>query len=118
MAPTWKVLFGISALLVVGSLATSGWGQEASGQEKTGGGSVSGGGSASGGGKEKTGGNSKFRGVTDSYAIAQEEIESEGGEQEAGEYRVGYIVEPAEGWWDGTRRFCSGGGRPGGRPTT
>ena len=85
----------VLALLVVGLLAAVMYGQEVSGQEKTGGGS------ASGGGKEKTGGESEFRGVTDSYAVAQEEIDAEGGEQEVGEYRVGYIVEPAEGWWDG-----------------
>lgn len=42
-----------------------------------------------------------LRGVTDSYTIAHEEIEAEGGEKEAGPYRVGYIVEPAEGWWEG-----------------
>lgn len=35
------------------------------------------------------------------YAVAQEEIEDAGGEKEVGAYRVGYIVEPAEGWWDG-----------------
>jgi hypothetical protein len=44
---------------------------------------------------------SEFQGVVDSYAVAQEEIEEEGGEETAGEYRVGYIVEPAEGWWQG-----------------
>jgi hypothetical protein len=44
---------------------------------------------------------SEFRGVVDSYAVAHEEIEEEGGEKEAGPYRVGYIVEPAEGWWEG-----------------
>ena len=36
-----------------------------------------------------------------SYGVAQSEIDSEGGEQKVGEYRVGYIVEPAEGWWGG-----------------
>ena len=44
---------------------------------------------------------SEFRGVVDSYAVAQEEIAAEGGEETVGEYRVGYIVEPAEGWWQG-----------------
>ena len=43
----------------------------------------------------------EFQGVLDSYAAAQEEIDAEGGETEAGGYRVGYIVEPAEGWWEG-----------------
>ncbi|MDQ4062953.1 MAG: iron transporter [Actinomycetota bacterium] len=95
MALSWRISLGVLALLVVGLLAAPGYEQRAAGQEKTGGGS------ASGGGKEKTGGDSEFQGVTDSYGVAQEEIEAEGGEQEAGEYRVGYIVEPAEGWWDG-----------------
>jgi hypothetical protein len=44
---------------------------------------------------------SEFQGVVDSYAVAHEEIEAEGGEAEVGPYRVGYIVEPAEGWWEG-----------------
>lgn len=44
---------------------------------------------------------SEFRGVVDSYALAHEEIEEAGGEKEVGEYRVGYIVEAAEGWWEG-----------------
>jgi hypothetical protein len=42
-----------------------------------------------------------LQGVMDSYLLAKEEIEEEGGEQEVGEYTVGYIVEPAEGWWEG-----------------
>jgi hypothetical protein len=42
-----------------------------------------------------------FQGVVDSYEVAQREIEEEGGEQRVGEYRVGYIIEPAEGWWEG-----------------
>ncbi len=44
---------------------------------------------------------SEFGGVVDSYAVAHEEIEEEGGEKEVGPYRVGYIVEPVEGWWEG-----------------
>jgi hypothetical protein len=43
----------------------------------------------------------RFQGVLDSYEIAQQEIDAEGGEQGAGGYRVGYIIEPAEGWWEG-----------------
>lgn len=39
--------------------------------------------------------------VVASYAVAQEEIEEEGGEKSVGEYRIGYIVEPVEGWWQG-----------------
>jgi Fe2+ transport protein len=46
-------------------------------------------------------GSSEFQGIVDSYAVAREEIEDEGGETEVGPYRVGYIVEPAEGWWEG-----------------
>jgi hypothetical protein len=46
-------------------------------------------------------GSGEFQGIVDSYAVAHEEIEAEGGETEAGPYRVGYIVEPAEGWWEG-----------------
>jgi len=91
------------ALLAVGLPAVMGCTQAASGQEgKTDGGSASGG-SASGGGSGGTvaGEDSRFQGVVDSYAVAQSEIDAEGGEQEVGEYRVGYIVEPAEGWWDG-----------------
>lgn len=44
---------------------------------------------------------SGFQGVANSYEVAQEEIEEGGGEQVTGEYRVGYIVESAEGWWEG-----------------
>ena len=96
---SWKRLFGVLALLAVGLPAVMGCMQAASGQE--GGGSASGG-SASGGGSGGTAGeDSRFQGVVDSYAVAQPEIDAEGGEQEVGEYRVGYIVEPAEGWWDG-----------------
>ncbi len=93
------------ALLSIGLPAAVGCVQEASGQEeKTGGGSAPGGGSASGGGSEGTttaGEDPQFQGVVGSYAVAQEEIDEAGGEQEVGAYRVGYIVEPAEGWWDG-----------------
>jgi hypothetical protein len=44
---------------------------------------------------------SEFQGVVDAYAVAQAEVEEEGGEKVVGPYRVGYIVEPAEGWWEG-----------------
>jgi hypothetical protein len=50
---------------------------------------------------ETTTGSSEFQGIVDSYAVAHEEIEAEGGVTEVGPYRVGYIVEPAEGWWEG-----------------
>jgi hypothetical protein len=35
------------------------------------------------------------------YEVAQCEIDEEGGEEEVGEYQVGYVAEPAEGWWEG-----------------
>ena len=106
MALTWKRLFGVLALLAIKLPAAVGSVQEASGQEeKTGRGSESGGGSASGGGPggatAVASGDSRFQEVVASYAVAQEEIEEAGGEQEVGAYRIGYIAEPAEGWWDG-----------------
>ncbi len=100
MGPTWMRLFGILGLLVSGLPAAAGCMQE----ETMSGGSASGGRSASSGGSEGTtaaNAGSRFQGVMDSYAVAQEEIEEAGGEQEVGAHRVGYIVEPAEGWWDG-----------------
>ncbi len=42
-----------------------------------------------------------LQGVMDSYVLAHEEISAEGGEKDVGEYEIGYIVEPAEGWWQG-----------------
>jgi len=44
---------------------------------------------------------SELQGMVDSYAVAHEEIEEEGGEKETGPYRVSYIVELVEGWWEG-----------------
>lgn len=44
---------------------------------------------------------SGLSGVDAAYSKAQEEIEEAGGEKTAGGYRVGYIVEDAEGWWEG-----------------
>jgi hypothetical protein len=52
-------------------------------------------------GSRSEGDSERFRGALASYEKAQSEIEEEGGEQEVGEYRVAYIVEPAEGWWEG-----------------
>ena len=97
-------------LLVGGLLAAAGCGgQEASGSAEETSDSTSGGGSASGGDSARGGsgsgsgsaGSGEFQGVTASYGTAQEEIDAEGGEQEIGDYRVGYIVEPAEPWWEG-----------------
>lgn len=103
------------ALFVVGTFAAIGCGQEASeskgepGSTSAEGESASGGRSASG--KEATEdtvegtvageASGRFEGIVATYSVAQSEIDEEGGEQEVGEYRVGYIVEPAEGWWDG-----------------
>lgn len=58
-------------------------------------------GSASG--EEKTSENTseRFQGVIASYEVAQSDIDEAGGEQEVGEYRVSYIVELAESWWEG-----------------
>jgi hypothetical protein len=58
-----------------------------------------------------------FQGVVDSYEVAQREIEEEGGEQRVGEYRVGYIIEPAEGWWEGDPKTIRGANLPLERPT-
>lgn len=122
-----KRSLGVVALLVIGLIATAGCGQttsESKGEpgSTSEGGSASGGGTTSGGGGSASGGGStsdkevtedtapgeaarsasgSFRGVVASYEVAQSEIDDEGGEQEVGEYRVGYIVEPAEGWWEG-----------------
>ena len=107
-------LLVVLALLVVGSFAAIGCRQEAS-ESKGEPGSTSGGGSASGGettsSKEATedteGGTvagdapGRFGGVVASDEVAQSEIDAEGGEQEIGDYQEGYIVEPAEGWWEG-----------------
>ena len=45
------------------------------------------------------GGFGEVQGVLASYEVAQSEIDDESREQEVGEYQVGYIVEPKEGWW-------------------
>jgi hypothetical protein len=39
-------------------------------------------------------------GVAHEYAVMAEEIEAEGGEITAGPWRIGYIVEPAEPWFE------------------
>jgi hypothetical protein len=44
---------------------------------------------------------SELQRMVDSYAVAHEKIEEEGGEKETSPYHVGYIVEPVEGWWAG-----------------
>ena len=102
------------ALVLVASAAV-GRGQEASESEgKSGGGSASRGGSASGSDSAWE----RFWGILASYEVAQSEIDEEGGEQEVGEYRVGYIVEPAEGWWEGPPGNLTWRGPQPWRPTT
>jgi hypothetical protein len=49
---------------------------------------------------DTAGDDSEFSDVVASYSVAQEEVEA-GGEKVVGDYRVGYIVEDAEGWWEG-----------------
>ncbi|WP_053057738.1 iron transporter [Rubrobacter aplysinae] len=46
-------------------------------------------------------GDSGLSAVTGAYSAAQEEIEEAGGEKVVDGYRVGYIVEDAESWWEG-----------------
>jgi Fe2+ transport protein len=94
----------VSTLVLVASVV-AGCGQGESEKKSNGGGSASPGGSASAGSGSGSGSakasSEEFRGVIDSYGTAQAEIDAEGGEQEIGDYRVGYIVEPAEPWWEG-----------------
>jgi hypothetical protein len=94
----------VSALVLVASVV-AGCGQGESEKKSDGGGSASPGGSASAGSGSGSGSakasSEEFQGVIDSYGTAQAEIDAEGGEQEIGDYRVGYIVEPAEPWWEG-----------------
>lgn len=85
----------ISILLVLLLLPTAGCGREVVTDDRAAGETTAAGTTASGAAPES------LQGVTDSYSLAHEEIEREGGEQKAGEYEVGYIVEPAEGWWEG-----------------
>ncbi len=89
----WGV--GMLVLLVVVLAAACGLGVSGSDNGKE---SASASDSASKGDSAETG---EFQGVVDSYEVAQREIEEEGGEQRVGEYRVSYIIEPAEGWWEG-----------------
>lgn len=39
-------------------------------------------------------------GVATQYATVEEEVKAEGGEKDSGPWRVAYIVEPAEGWFE------------------
>ena len=105
MALFGKRLLRVLALFVIVALAGVGCVQGASESKgkseeepTSGGGSASVGGSASGSSKA---GSDDFQGVLNSYGTAQAEIDGEGSEQEVGDYRVGYIVEPAEPWWEG-----------------
>lgn len=40
-------------------------------------------------------------GVAAQYATVEEEVRAEGGETSSGPWRIAYIVEPAEGWFEG-----------------
>lgn len=40
-------------------------------------------------------------GVAVQYATIEEEVRAEGGEKRVGPWRIAYIVEPAEGWFEG-----------------
>jgi Fe2+ transport protein len=92
--------------LIPTASAVVGCGQEASEKKKSGEGSAPEGGPEPGGGSGSrahgAASDGEFQGVVASYEMALEEIDEEGGEQEVGEYRAGYIVEPAEGWWEGS----------------
>jgi hypothetical protein len=88
---------GVGMLVLLVVVLAAACGQGGSGSEN-GGGSASASDSASEGDSSEAG---TFQRVVDSYEVAQREIEEEGGEQRVGEYRVGYIIEPAEGWWEG-----------------
>ncbi|MGH4021784.1 MAG: hypothetical protein ACRDT0_21630 [Pseudonocardiaceae bacterium] len=63
---------------------------------RSGGGSASGPGSAAGG----TAAADVPKGVAAQYATVAQEIAAEGGAKESGEWRVAYIVEPAEPWFE------------------
>jgi hypothetical protein len=88
---------GVGMLVLLVVVLAAACGQGGSGSEN-GGGSASASDSANEGDSSEAG---TFQGVVDSYEVAQREIKEEGGEQRVGEYRVGYIIEPAEGWWEG-----------------
>src|SRR5215217_681978 len=92
------------ALIPWGS-AVARCGREAS-EKKSGEGSASEGESASGGGSGSRGHGAvsagEFQGVVAPCEPVHEEIDEAGGEQEVGEYRAGYIVEPPESWWEGS----------------
>jgi Fe2+ transport protein len=88
---------GVGMLVLLVVVLAAACGQGGSGSEN-GGGSASASDSTSEGDSSEAG---TFQRVVDSYEVAQREIEEEGGEQRVGEYRVGYIIEPAEGWWEG-----------------
>lgn len=87
--------------LTMATLWVAGCGQEPPNQEEEGGSANETTQDTTSEATEAAASGSEFQGVIDSYTVAHEEIEEEGGEETVGEYRVGYIVEPAEGWWQG-----------------
>lgn len=82
----------ISALVVAGALAaaTAACGDEEGPPAQTQGGTGT---TAAGGGEVPAG-------VAAQYATIEEEVGAEGGERSSGPWRVAYIVEPAEGWFE------------------
>jgi len=63
-------------------------------------GSVSGSVSESGSGSEPAAADGVPAGVARQYATLEEEIRTEGGETRSGSWRVAYVVEPAEPWFE------------------
>lgn len=73
----------------------------------SGSGSASGSGSGSGSASEASGSTAAQvpEGVADQYATLEAEIAAEGGETTSGPWRVAYIVEPAEPWFEADSTF-------------
>ncbi|MEW6638745.1 MAG: iron transporter [Actinomycetota bacterium] len=93
----WRL--AITGSLLCAALLLAGCGREiVSNEREVTGGGTTGGETTVGAG---TSTDPSLKRITDSYALAQSEIEEAGGEKMAGPYRIGYIVEPAEGWWEG-----------------
>ncbi len=57
-------------------------------------------------------------GVAQQYATLEKEIAAEGGETRSGNWRVAYIVEPAEPWFEPVTAGSGSGSRPRARRIT
>ncbi|MQA88162.1 MAG: hypothetical protein GEV03_26965 [Streptosporangiales bacterium] len=93
-------IFLVSVPLTLGLAACGGDDGASVRSEDTSSGSASGTGTAAGNGVPD--------GVAAQYATLEEEIRAEGGETRSGEWRIAYIVEPAEPWFeprDGRQSF-------------